>query len=210
MQCSVGAFLHSGQICMSTERILVHKSIFEPFCRQIKASSAEFFKSNQSSTALTMAQAAGVAKNKKLVGDAIAKGATLVYGDIHQSETTSYRLNPVIVGGVTKEMDLFYTESFGPSVSLIMVENDEEAVAIANDTDYGLSGAVFTESLARGLDIASKVESGAVHINSMTIHDEARLPHGGVKNSGWGRFNSQWGLDEFLKTKTVTFQTKGL
>ncbi|KAK4951118.1 hypothetical protein LTR28_006898 [Elasticomyces elasticus] len=103
-------------------------------------------------------------------------------------------------------MDIFYTESFGPSVALISVKDDEEAIELANDTEYGLSGSVFTEDLRRGLRIAKAIDSGAVHINGMSVHDEAALPHGGVKKSGWGRFNAQWGMEEFLKIKVVTYR----
>jgi acyl-CoA reductase-like NAD-dependent aldehyde dehydrogenase len=90
-------------------------------------------------------------------------------GDIKAKEQSAYRIRPVIVSDVKKEMDIFYTESFGPTVSLIAVDSDEEAIEIANDTDYGLSGAVFTESLGRGLKIAKEIDSGAIHINSMSV-----------------------------------------
>lgn len=191
---------------MSTERILVHKSILDSFCQELSKTVSNIFESDPSAPAPAIAQAPGVEKNRNLISDAVSKGAKLVYGDLNTTETSKYRMRPVIVGGVTKEMNLYNTESFGPSVSLIAVESDEQAIEIANDTEYGLSGAVFTENLARGLYIAGRIESGAIHINSMSVHDEARLPHGGTKRSGWGRFNGQWGLDEFLKTKTITFQ----
>ena len=191
---------------MSTERILVHKSIVAVFAQALRGAVGQIFDSDPSTPAPPVAHSAGVEKNKKLISEAVAKGAKLIYGDFDPAETSKYRMRPIIVGGVTKEMDLYYTESFGPSVSLIAVESDEEAIEIANDTEYGLSGAVFTENLARGLNIASKIDSGAIHINGMSVHDEARLPHGGAKKSGWGRFNGQWGLDEFLKTKTITFK----
>ena len=90
-------------------------------------------------------------------------------GDINAKEQSAYRIRPVIISDVKKEMDIFYTESFGPTFSLIAVDSDEEAIEIANDTDYGLSGAVFTESLGRGLKIAKEIDSGAIHINSMSV-----------------------------------------
>ena len=192
---------------MSTERILVHKSILRPFTEELKSTVAQLFNSDTPAPAPALAHSAAVEKNRRLISDAISKGAKLVYGDFDVNETSKYRMRPIIIGDVKKDMDLYYVESFGPSVSLMAVDSDEEAIAIANDTEYGLSSAVFTENLARGLKIARKIESGAVHINSMSVHDEASLPHGGVKNSGWGRFNANFGLDEFLKTKTVTFQT---
>jgi len=102
-------------------------------------------------------------------------------------------------------MDLYRTESFGPTVSFIVVDTEEEALRIANDTEYGLSAAVFTEDLRTGLRFAKEIESGAVHINGMSVHDESGLPHGGVKQSGYGRFGSM-GMDEWVRTKTVTYK----
>ncbi|KAK7713144.1 hypothetical protein SLS57_007474 [Botryosphaeria dothidea] len=209
VQTALGAFLHSGQICMSTERILVHKDIIEQFRPALQG----FLKQFDSGAAPVLVQSPAVEKNRKLVEDAVSKGAKVVYGD-HKSEEkhpetseiSKTRLRPIVVEGVKKEMELYGTESFGPSVSLIPIESEEEAVRIANDTEYGLTAAVFTKDLARALRIAKQIESGAVHINSMSVHDEPSLPHGGYKKSGWGRFNAAWGLEEFLQTKTVTFK----
>lgn len=203
-QCALGSFFHAGQICMSTERILVHRDVLEKFGEALKAATEKVYAS--SGEAPVLVAKAGVQKNQALREDAEKKGAKVLYGDVGAKEESEFRLRPMIVSDVTKEMDIFYTESFGPTVSLIAVDSDEHAVEIANDTEYGLSGAVFTENLGRGLRIAREVESGAIHINSMSVHDEAALPHGGVKKSGWGRFNAQWGLEEFLKLKTVTYE----
>ena len=116
----------------------------------------------------------GVKKNQHLRSDAVQKGAKVAFGSVDDDttktkETSAHRLRPIIISDVQKEMEIYYTESFGPSVSLIAVDCDEDAIAIANDTEYGLSGAVFTENLGRGLKIAKEIESGAVHINSMTV-----------------------------------------
>ena len=114
-------------------------------------------------------------------------------------------MSPIVVKGVTEAMELYNTESFGPTVSIIEIETEEDAVRMANDTPYGLTSAVFTEDLRRGLRLAKRIESGAVHINGMTVHDETMLPHGGVKCSGYGRFGSG-GLEEWVRSKTVTFR----
>ncbi|KAF8206773.1 Aldehyde/histidinol dehydrogenase [Mycena galopus ATCC 62051] len=209
MQCTMGAFLHGGQICMSTERILVHTAVADQFRTALKRAVAGF----ASGPAPVLALGAGVARTRALVADALAKGATLLHGD-HTAEEphpdtgepSATRLRPIVVDGVTSQMALYYEESFGPSVSLIEVKDEDEAVSIANDTEYGLAGAIFTRDLARGLRIARRLECGSVQINGMTAHSEPTLPHGGVKASGWGCFNSQWGLDEFLRIKTVTFK----
>lgn len=206
MQCVLGAFVHSGQICMSTERILVHKSILEPFQEALKGAIQKIFPQGNDYAILVAKPA--VEKNKKLLEDATSKGANLIYGDLDNAldESNAYRMRPFVVSGVTPEMNLYYQESFGPSVSLLPFEDEQEAIDIANDTEYGLSGAIFSENLGRALRIAKEIDSGAIHINASSVHDEAVLPHGGVKKSGWGRFNGHWGMDEFTKLKTVTYK----
>lgn len=184
-QCALGSFLHAGQICMATERIIVHRKIMEPFAEALKDAAGKIYPKDGDAPVLVAK--ATVEKNEKLLKDATSKGAKVIYGDVSAKEDSAYRMRPIIISDVKKDMDIFYTESFGPSVSLIAVDSDEEAIELANDTEYGLSGAVFTESLARGLRIAKEIDSGAVHINSMSVHDEAMLPHGGVKKSGWVR-----------------------
>ncbi|KAJ6456621.1 Aldehyde/histidinol dehydrogenase [Mycena vitilis] len=196
-ECAVGAFLHAGQICMSTERIIVHEAVLDTFRSELHAAVERF--APRSGTAPVLASAAGAARNKALVEDALGKGAKLLMGD---ADTT----HPFVVEGVTPAMSIYREESFGPSVSLIAVASEEEAVRVANDSDYGLNGAVFTRDLARGLRVARAVECGAIHINAMSVHDESGLPHGGTKSSGWGRFNGAWGLEEWVRTKTVTFR----
>ncbi|KAM3477717.1 hypothetical protein MY5147_002567 [Beauveria neobassiana] len=182
--CALGAFLHAGQICMSTERILVHERVRDEFATEL------------------------VAANKALVADALRKGATLLYGDHDDEEEhdAKTRMRPVVVAEVTPSMDVYRTESFGPTVSLISFKDEADAVAIANDTEYGLVAAVFSRDLRRALGVARKIETGAVHINSMTPHDEPSLPHGGAKDSGYGRFGA--GFDEWTRPKTITFDSQ--
>ena len=175
MECAVGAFLHSGQICMSTERIIVHSSIADAFETEFKKAISKFAPDSQGPGCLI--NKTGVQKNHRLLSDAISKGATIVYGD--PANGNEAHMRPVVIKGVKKDMDLFYTESFGPTVSLLSVGSEEEAVQLANDTEYGLTAAVFTRDLGRAFRIAKLVESGAVHVNGMTVHDETGLPHGG-------------------------------
>ncbi|OJJ48236.1 hypothetical protein ASPZODRAFT_14384 [Penicilliopsis zonata CBS 506.65] len=201
--CVLGSFMNSGQICMSTERILVHRAIAEEFRQRLVDTAEKMF--GKDIPAPVLVQTAAVARNHKLAADAVAKGGSVLFGDADANEIGPASMRPLIIDGVTKEMDIYATESFGPTVSLIVVDNDETAIALANDTEYGLSAAVFTENLLRGLKIARKIESGAVHINSITVHDEPVLPHGGWKSSGFGRFGGSSGFDEFLQTKTVTW-----
>ncbi|CAK7205206.1 hypothetical protein SEUCBS139899_007972 [Sporothrix eucalyptigena] len=203
---ALGAFLNSGQICMSTERVIVHKSVREAFANKLAATLAGIFGApTDERNAQVLIRPQAVAKAQALVEDALGKGASLVgTTTLCQSLDTSGRMRPLIVTGITRDMDLFYTESFAPTVGLFEVESDEEAIALANDTEYGLTSAIFTEDLRRGLRLARQIESGAVHINDMTVHDETVLPHGGVKASGYGRFNTD--LAEWVQTKTVTYK----
>lgn len=204
VQVALGAFLHGGQICMSTERILVHKNIVDKFRPALRAVMEDMFSDSKMGVPTLIAEAP-VAKNKKLLSDAISKGASILHGDANATEKSKTSMRQVVVENVKKDMDIYYTESFGPTVSLIVVDSDDEAIEIANDTDYGLSSAIFTQDLRRGLRLAKQIETGAVHINSMSVHDEANLPHGGAQKSGWGRFNSAAGLQEWVRSKVITW-----
>ena len=156
--CALGAFLHSGQICMSTERIVVHSSIVKEFFAALKTSIDQIFPKD--GPAPTLVSAPPVEKNKKLVSQAVSSGAKILTGDLDAKESRDTRMRPIVVEGVTKEMDMYRIESFGPTVSIITVDSEEEAVEIANDTEYGLSSAVFTEDLAAGLRVAKQIETG--------------------------------------------------
>ncbi|KAG2419163.1 hypothetical protein HFD88_002268 [Aspergillus terreus] len=199
--CAVGAFIHGGQVCMSTERILVHNSIADEFGATLVKAAQQHFGSPY-----VLINPAAVTKNKNLLDDALSKDAKVLFGDPTASEDQPTKMRPVIVSGVSKEMKIFHTESFGPTVSLVTFETEDEALELANDTDYGLSGAVFSRDLGAAFRVARRYETGAVHINSMTVHDEASLVHGGVKKSGYGRFNAAQGMAEFLRYKTVTWR----
>ncbi|KAM3532081.1 hypothetical protein NHJ13051_000457 [Beauveria bassiana] len=208
--CALGAFLHAGQICMSTERILVHERVRDDFATELVAAVKSLYgEAGGGQEAGVLVTAAAVVKNKALVADALRKGATLLYGDPDEEEEehdAKTRMRPVVVAEVTPSMDVYRTESFGPTVSLISFKDEADAVAIANDTEYGLVAAVFSKDLRRALGVARKIETGAVHINSMTPHDEPSLPHGGAKDSGYGRFGA--GFDEWTRTKTITFDSQ--
>lgn len=202
-QCVLGSFDNAGQVCMCTERILVHKAIKDRFQEKFAAAVERIFASED---APILINSLAVEKNKKLVRDAVSKGASVILGNQDAVESTGTRMRPLVLGKVTTDMDIYNLESFGPTVSLIDIETEEQAIQIANDTDYGLTSSLFTEDLRRGLRFAREIETGAVHINSMSIHDESNLPHGGVKASGFGRFNASNGLEEWVRTKTVTFK----
>jgi acyl-CoA reductase-like NAD-dependent aldehyde dehydrogenase len=206
MACTVGSFLHAGQVCMASERIIVHSSMAEAFTAAFKQCTTKLY--GPSGPAPRFVTVAGAGKTKALVKDALETGAKVVLGNPKESEELdlgSSTMRPNILSNVNSDSDLYHNESFGPCVALYTFETEAEALRIANDTDYGLSGAVFTKDLAAGLRIARGYESGAVHINGMTIHDETNLPHGGMKRIGFGRFNGLLGLEEWVRSKVVTW-----
>ncbi|RMJ02440.1 hypothetical protein CDV36_015292 [Fusarium kuroshium] len=199
--CLLGAFLHSGQVCMATERMVVHASVAADFAKLLKDNLASMYSSADSHPVLISPRAAE--KVRGLISDALGKGANIL---CEARPTGDDMLAPRILSNVREDMNIFYTESFGPVATFHTFNTEDEALNIANDTEYGLAGAVFTQNLNRGLRVAKKYLTGAVHINSMSIHDEAVLSHGGMKNSGFGRFNADQGLNEFLRSQVITWE----
>lgn len=145
---------------MSTERIVVQRSIAEKFAKMLADTSDKVF--GKDSPAPVLVSAGAVTKNKDLVSDAVAKGANVVFGDAKANEQNANSMRPVIVQDVTKDMSMYTQESFGPTVSLMVVETEDDAVTQANDTEYGLTSAVFTNNLFRGLRVAKQIETGYV------------------------------------------------
>jgi NAD-dependent aldehyde dehydrogenases len=143
---------------MSTERIIVQRGIADEFRQKLAETAEKLF--GKDAPALVCVNSAAVTKNKMLVSDAVSRGASILFGDASANESSTTHMRPIVVDGVTKEMDLYSTESFGPTVSLMVVDTEEEAVALANDTEYGLTSALFTNNLFRGLRVAKQIESG--------------------------------------------------
>lgn len=207
MACTVGAFLHAGQVCMATEWIIIHSSVAEAFTNTFKECARKLYSSSGPSPRFVTA--VGAKKTKTIFKSALDKDAHVVLGDPKESEeadTLSTTMRPIILSNVQNNSDLYHNESSGPPAALYTFEAEEEALQIANDTDYGLSGAVFTRDLATGLRTARGYETGAVHINGMAIHDETNLPHGSMKKSGFGRLNGLPGLEEWVRSKVVTWK----
>ncbi|KAJ5625502.1 hypothetical protein N7510_001811 [Penicillium lagena] len=200
-----GAFLNSGQICMATDRILVHSSIAPAFIEALKSALAAG--ANASPLPPTLVNTASKSRVEALISNALASGAHFISGsaEIKLPADSGVRMAPAVLGGVKEDMALWQEEAFASVAACMVFDKEDEAIRLANGSGYGLSASVFTEDLRKGLAMAKRLQSGAVHINSMTIHDEPVLPHGGVKNSGWGRFNAAEGLNEFLVTKSVTW-----
>ena len=200
-----GAFLHQGQICMSTERIIVDKKIADEFTRKLKdrAESMPMGDPTNPGTAVgPLVNQRAVDKVHSHVEGAVAGGAELVAGG--QYDNLVY--HPTVVKGVKPDMPIFTDQTFGPVASITVVDGAEEALAVANDSKYGLSAGVLTNDFTKALDIALRLETGMVHIGDQTVNDEPQVPFGGVKGSGYGRFGGQAALDEFTELRWINVQ----
>jgi acyl-CoA reductase-like NAD-dependent aldehyde dehydrogenase len=141
---------------------------------------------------------------KGLIDDAVGSGAVLVNG----GDANAVLMPAHVVDKVTPTMRLFREESFGPVVAVIRAKDEAQAIALANDTEYGLSASVFTRDTARGLRVARRIKSGICHVNGPTVHDEAQMPFGGTKASGYGRFGGKAGVDSFTELRWITIETQ--
>jgi acyl-CoA reductase-like NAD-dependent aldehyde dehydrogenase len=201
-----GAFANSGQICMSTERVIVHEKVADEFASKLAKRVSALPSGDPRKGDFVLGAVVGkptVDRVLKLVQEATAKGAKVLCG----GESDGTIMKGIVVDKVTPDMALFREESFGPQVSITRVKSAEEAVKLANDTEYGLSAALFTRDIARGIELARQIESGICHINGPTVHDEAQMPFGGVKASGYGRFGGKAGVNEFTELRWITVQT---
>ncbi|KVE87587.1 salicylaldehyde dehydrogenase [Burkholderia cepacia] len=201
-----GAFANSGQICMSTERIVVDTAIADEFVARLaeKAKSLPLGDPRKGPAVLgSVVDMATVRRCNDLINDALAKGATLVCGG--KSDTTL--MPATLLDHVTADMHIYREESFGPVKAIVRVDGDDEAIACANDNEYGLSAAVFSRDVARALTVAKRIESGLCHVNGPTVHDEAQMPFGGMKSSGFGHFGGKAGVAEFTDLRWITVQT---
>jgi vanillin dehydrogenase len=201
-----GAYANAGQICMSTERVIVERSVADAFADKLAKRVAALPVGNPNEGEFVIGSVVGpatVERLRRLVADAEKQGAKLLVGGGAQGTI----MNGIVVDHVTPSMALFREESFGPQVSITRVDSVDEAVRLANDTEYGLSAAVFTRDIARGLDVARRIDTGICHINSPTVQDEGQMPFGGVKASGYGRFGGKAGIDAFTELRWVTVQT---
>jgi benzaldehyde dehydrogenase (NAD) len=202
-----GAFMNQGQICMSTERIIVVDAVADSFAEKFaaKAKSMATGDPREGTTPLgAVVDAKTVTHVNALIDDAVGKGATLLSG----GKADSILMPATVVDGVTDAMSLYRDESFGPVVAIIRAKDDADAIRLANDSEYGLSAAVFTRDTARGLRVARQIRSGMCHINGPTVHDEAQMPFGGVGASGYGRFGGKAGIDSFTELRWITIETQ--
>jgi acyl-CoA reductase-like NAD-dependent aldehyde dehydrogenase len=202
---SFGSFFHQGQICMSTERIVIDDSIADDFAARLgeRAAALRVGDPREPETQIgPLVNTAALERVASLVDDAVSKGAEVVCGGSADGPCFA----PTVLKGVTPAMRIYGEESFGPVVSIVAVDGVDEAVRVANDTEYGLSSAVFSEDVDAALAVARRLETGMCHINDTTVHDEPQMPFGGVKDSGWGRFGGDAAAEEFTELRWITVQ----
>jgi acyl-CoA reductase-like NAD-dependent aldehyde dehydrogenase len=202
-----GAFMNQGQICMSTERIIVVDAVADEFVEKFKAKvgTMPVGDPRAGNTPLgAVVDQKTVDCVRGLIEDALAKGAEQVNG----GEADGVLMPAHVIDKVTPDMRLFRDESFGPVVGVIRARDEAHAIELANDTEYGLSASVFTRDTARGLKVAKQIKSGICHVNGPTVHDEAQMPFGGVKASGYGKFGGRAGIDSFTELRWITIETE--
>jgi benzaldehyde dehydrogenase (NAD) len=184
-----GAFMNAGQICMSTERIIAVDAIADEFARRFAKKAAAM----PSVAVGDQVDEASQASVRSMIDEAVALGARAIASGA-----------ATVLDGLTPAMRLYREESFGPVVGIVRVANQDEAIRVANDSEFGLSAAVFTRDSARGFAVARRIHSGICHVNGPTVHDEPQVPFGGVGASGYGRFGGKSGIEAFTETRWIT------
>jgi len=199
-----GAFMNQGQICMSTERIIVDEKVADAFVEKLAARASALPAGDpRGDVALgALVSEAAAEKMDALIADATGKGAKLVAGGSREGTIVAATL----LDGVSEGMRIYAEESFGPVKSIIRVKGDEEALKVANDTEYGLSSAIFSADVSRAMALANRLETGICHINGPTVGDEPQMPFGGVKASGYGRFGGRAAIAEFTDLRWITVE----
>jgi succinate-semialdehyde dehydrogenase/glutarate-semialdehyde dehydrogenase len=197
-------YRNMGQTCVCANRFLVQASVFEAFAEKLAARAGAMKVGNGLDDGVAqgpLINAAAVDKVEELLADALAKGAEIRLGG-HRHPLGGTFFEPTVVTGVTPAMDIFNEEIFGPVATLTRFETEAEAIALANDTPYGLAAYFYARDLARVFRVAEALEYGMVGVNEGLISTEV-APFGGVKQSGLGREGSKYGLEEYLQTKYV-------
>lgn len=200
--CAFGAFTHHGQICMSMERIIVVKAVAYEFSHLLKEEVEKEY-SDGAGSAVTKVF---TDKAHNLLEEARKNGAKFLVGDNSLTGPNKTGLTPTIVTDVAHDDPLRDTETFGPSATLYIVEDEEEALRLANSTKSGLVCSVWTDDAMQGLEMSKRLQFGSVHINSTTVNDGPTYAITGTKGSGWGSNSSSYGINEFLIQKTVTLR----
>ncbi|AJQ94720.1 aldehyde dehydrogenase [Gynuella sunshinyii] len=199
-----GAFMNQGQICMSTERLIVEESVADEFVEKLAAKAAALPAGNPREHVVlgSLINEDAALKMDALMADATSHGATIRAG----GQRNGTIVEATLVDHVQPNMRMYGEESFGPVKPVIRVKDEDEAIRVANDTEYGLSSAVFSRDIQRAMRVAEQIESGICHINGPTVGDEGQMPFGGVKSSGYGRFGGEAAIAEFTDLRWITIE----
>ncbi|KQV93508.1 MULTISPECIES: aldehyde dehydrogenase family protein [unclassified Streptomyces] len=202
------AFMNSGQICMCADRILVHASLADEFTRRFTVKIAELPTGDPGLPTTVIGPLVDEAAAQRVAGlveDAVGKGARVLTG----GAAPEGALHPAtVLTDVPEDASLHQTEAFGPLVAIRAFANDDEAVALADDTEYGLSCGILTENGTHGLKVARRIRTGIVHVNDQSVADEPQAPFGGFAASGYGRFGGRWGIESFSNIRWLTLSTE--
>src|SRR5690554_6576107 len=201
----VGKFLHQGQICMAINRIIVEQPLLEEFTRRYveRVKALPYGDPSKPETVvgpvINARQLDGLKDKIRLAQE---EGATLLVGGEPQGNV----MPPHVFGNVTADMEIAREEIFGPLVGIQSARDAAHALELANSTEYGLSSTVFTRDISKGVAFAQGIRAGMTHVNDMPVNDEPNAPFGGEKNSGLGRFNGDWAIEEFTTDHWITVQ----
>jgi acyl-CoA reductase-like NAD-dependent aldehyde dehydrogenase len=201
-----GAYLHQGQICMSTRKIIVERGIADAFVGRLATKTAGLKTGSPAEMDTIIGPlitAAALATVVGRVNDAVAAGARILAG----GKAVGPCYEATLITDVPPDSELARLETFGPVAAVVVVDDADAAIRVANETTYGLSAGILTRDADRGLALADRLEAGIVHVNEQSIGDEPQMPFGGVKDSGWGRFGGTAVMDEFTELKWVTVQS---
>ncbi|WP_204115248.1 NAD-dependent succinate-semialdehyde dehydrogenase [Shimia biformata] len=197
-------FSNAGQMCICTNRILVHENIADAFVEKLAAATARLRPGNGAVRGTSLGPLisdTACANVAGLVEDAVARGAKVV-GDEGDAPDTGSFVKPIVLDGVTQDMRVFAEEIFGPVAPVLRFSTEEDAIAMANDTRYGLAAYLFTRDIGRVIRVSEALEFGMVGVNDIAIFPET-IPFGGIKESGFGREGSSHGLSEYTEVKYV-------
>lgn len=197
-----GAFLNAGQVCMGVKRIIIDESIADEFAQKLVVATEKLVMGNpqDSKTTLgTLISKKAAMQVEQAVNDAVEKGAKILTGG--NREDAFYEAT--VIDNVSPDMDLVQNETFGPIAPIIRVKNLDEAIEIANDTEYGLQAGVFTNDYYAAMRCANEIEAGTVFVNKQSTFRTDNMPFGGFKNSGIGKEGVKYAFDEMTKTKLI-------
>ncbi|WP_017729096.1 aldehyde dehydrogenase family protein [Halalkalibacterium ligniniphilum] len=200
-----GKFFHQGQICISANRILVDRKVYPQFVEKFKEATAKVKVGNPAEDGNNIGPLINerqVERIVKLIEQSISEGAKVEI----KGEVNGQLMSPFVLSEVTNDMAVAQNEIFGPVAAIIPVDSEQEAIEIANSSNFGLSGAVFSGSLERGIEVAHAIETGMIHVNDQTVNVEPTMPFGGEKLSGLGRYCGEAALEEFTTVKWMSIQ----